>query len=233
MSLPLLISVPHGGTEVPDIVQPYFSLEPAEIVRDGDEQADEVYWPLERDVTAFVGATVARAVVDVNRAEDDRGADGAVKTHTCWNVPVYPPGAFPPEDVIEQLLRRYHRPYHARLTAAAGEGVVLGVDCHTMAAVGPPIGPGAGKDRPAACVSNADGTCPRGWLESMARCLEDALGRRVQVNDPFRGGHITRTHASEMPWLQLELSRGPFVPVHEKRNAVWVALAEWCAMHAE
>jgi N-formylglutamate amidohydrolase len=80
-------------------------------------------------------------------------------------------------------------------------------------------------------VSNADGTCPEEWLRTLAGCLESALGTTVNVNDPFKGGFIIRSHASEMPWVQLELSRGDFLRVHEKRNAVWTALAEWCAIH--
>lgn len=234
MSLPLLVSVPHAGVEVPEFITPYLAISDDEIARDGDEQAAEVYWPLRDQVACFVTTTVARVVVDMNRAEDDRGRDGVVKTHSCWNVPVY--ADFPPPPVIEQLLRMYHRPYHAELSAHAGEragtGVVLAVDCHTMAAAGPPVGPDPGRERPAACVSNGDGTtCPEAWTRSLARCFEEALGRPVAVNDPFKGGFITRSHASEMPWVQLELSRGDFIGVHEKRNAVWTALAEWCAMH--
>jgi len=81
------------------------------------------------------------------------------------------------------------------------------------------------------CLSNGDGTCPTEWIESLAECFEAAIGQPVSINRPFRGGHITRSHASEMPWVQLELSRGDFLDVHEKRNAVWAALAEWCALH--
>lgn len=231
MSLPLLVSVPHAGVEVPDFITPYLAIEHGEIVRDGDEQAAEIYWPLEGEVARFVTTTVARVVVDMNRAEDDRRPDGVVKTHSCWNVPVY--REFPPDDVIQRLLNLYYRPYHAKLTALAGTGVALGVDCHTMAAAGPPVGPDPGRERPAACVSNGDGTCPDEWARSLAECLEAVLGRRVSVNDPFRGGYITRTHACEMPWVQLELSRGDFIGVHEKRNAVWTALAEWCAIHCD
>ena len=229
MSLPLLVSVPHAGIEIPELIAPYLIISEEEIVRDGDEQAAEIYWPLEDAVAAFVTTRVARIAVDMNRTEDDRRPDGVVKTHSCWEVPVY--REFPPNDVIEQLLSRYYRPYHAELTARAGRGVRLGVDCHTMAAVGPPIGPDPGETRPAACLSNGDGTCPQDWIESLARCFQDALGHPVAINHPFRGGYITRSHAAEMPWVQLELSRGDFLNVHEKRNAVWAALAEWCALH--
>ncbi|MGD8376962.1 MAG: N-formylglutamate amidohydrolase, partial [Acidobacteriota bacterium] len=108
MKLPLLLSVPHAGLKVPPEAAPYCVLEPDAIVADGDEFARPIY-ALEDEVEAFVTTEIARAIVDLNRPEDDRRPDGVVKTHTCWNVPVYRP--FPPDDVIETLLECYYRPY--------------------------------------------------------------------------------------------------------------------------
>jgi N-formylglutamate amidohydrolase len=222
--LPLLVSVPHAGLAVPAALAPYCRLTPREIAEDGDEGAAEIYAFPDR-VARHVTTDVARAILDMNRAEDDRGRDGVVKTHTCWDVPVYEP--FPPEDLVQWLLAEHHRPYHAALSDD-DPGLVLGVDCHTMAAHGPPVGPDPGAERPAACLSNGDGTCPDEWLAAMARHLERALGRPVTLNDPFRGGHIVRRHASERPWMQLELSRAPFLEPAEKRRAVLAALQGWC-----
>lgn len=225
MTLPLLISVSHGGPRVPAEAEPFCILTADQIKQDGDEGAADTY-ALADVVTGFVTTDVARAIVDVNRSEDDRHADGVVKTHTCWNVPVYQ--RFPPDGLIETLLARYYRPYHARLTELAGSGVRLGVDCHTMAAHGPPIGPDPGAERPWVCLSNADSTCPRAWIERLARCFEVSFERSVFINKPFTGGYIVRTHASEMPWVQLEVSRAPFLTGVEKRERVIAALTAWC-----
>jgi len=150
-----------------------------------------------------------------------------VKTHTCWNVPVYREPL--DGETVQRLLERHYRPYHARLRELAAGPVRLGVDCHTMAAVGPPIGPLAGRERPPICLGNADGTtCPPGWMERLARCLGAAAGVEVTLNFPFRGGYITRTHAAELPWIQLELSRGPFLPPAGKRRAVLDGLRRFC-----
>ena len=225
MTLPLLISVPHAGLEVPPLVAPYCVLTREQIVEDGDEGAAEIY-NIEDEVEAFVTTTVARAIVDLNRAEDDRRKDGVVKTHTCFDVPVYDP--FPPEEVVESLVGTYHHPYHARLSElASASGVRLGVDCHTMLASGPPVSPDPGVERPWVCLSNADGTCPQQWVEDLQRAFEKLLGRNVRVNDPFRGGYITRTHAAEMPWVQVELSRAPFLSNVEKRGLVLEALRDF------
>ncbi|UCF34343.1 MAG: N-formylglutamate amidohydrolase [Phycisphaerales bacterium] len=226
MKLPLLISVPHAGLSVPPEVRPYCALTQQEIIEDGDEGAAEIYAGLRDGVAAFVTTSVARAIVDMNRAEDDRRPDGVVKTHTCWNVPVY--RAFPPTEVIDALLDRHYRPYHISLTESAGSGVRLGVDCHTMAAKGPPIGPGPGIERPWICLCNGEGTCPQDWFGALAGCLARAFDHEVNINDPFKGGYIIRAHARELPWVQLELSRAPFMSNDEKRRRVWAALQDWC-----
>ncbi len=224
MKLPLLISVPHAGLWIPPEVRGICALTPQQIAADGDEGAAEIY-DLKEEATAFVTTDVARAIVDLNRDEDDRTPDGVVKTHTCWNVPVY--DEFPGEEVIEALLDRYHRPYHTRLRDLARADVKLGLDCHTMAAKGPPVGPDAGLDRPWICLSNADGTCPQDWLESLASSFRRILEGPVSLNVPFKGGHIIRSHAAELPWIQMEVSRAPFMSCPDKRSLLVSVLREW------
>lgn len=227
MKLPLLLSVPHAGLEVPDEAKPYCRLSRAEIVRDGDEGAAEIY-DLRGEVERFVTTSVARAIVDVNRAPDDRRADGVVKTHTCWNVAVYDP--FPPEEVVRRLLDRYYHPYHARLEREFDEQrLLLGVDCHTMAEIGPPIAPDTGQRRPAVCLSDAEGTTlPSGWIERLAACFRREFDGDVAINHPFGGGFITRQHGRAHPWVQLELSRTSRWSCVEKRQGVRSALATFC-----
>jgi N-formylglutamate deformylase len=222
--LPLLISLPHAGLHIPPEVASSCIMSEEEIRQDGDEGAADIY-RLADEAAAFVTTDVARAIVDVNRAEDDRRRDGVVKTHTCWNAPVY--REFPPESVIGELLKSHYHPYHQRLGRAAS-GVLLGIDCHTMAAEGPPVGPDPGKKRPLLSLCHADGTCPDNWLRSMAKCLEGAFRTAVAINDPFRGGFIIRSHAHELPWIQLEISRGPVMSTAEKRDRVLAALRDWC-----
>ena len=231
MSLPLLLSVPHAGLTVPPEAEPYCVLTEREIAEDGDEGAAVIY-DLEAEVSAFQTTDIARAIVDLNRAEDDRRRDGVVKTHTCWNVPVYREPL--PEDVIERLLDRYHRPYHRRLSdLAAARRARLAVDCHTMAAAGPPVGPDVGQERPWICLGYGEGTCPTPWIEALRDCFADLVGPHVTINEPFGGGYITRHHAAEMPWLQLEMSRAPFLPDAEKREMVLTALTRLAARIGE
>ena len=106
---------------------------------------------------------------------------------------------------------------------------MLGIDCHTMAAKGPPIGPDPGKERPLVCLSNADGTCPQSWMESLARYLEQVFETEISINFPFTGGYIIRSHAAELPWVQIEFSRTPIFSTVEKQRRLLAALEKWCS----
>lgn len=225
MTLPFLVSVPHAGWRVPPEVKGLCILKEEDIIKDSDEGAAEIYFPLKNEVTAFVSTDVARAIVDMNRKEDDRSKDGVVKTHTCWDVPVYREPLS--EEVMTSLLEQFYRPYHLQLSSLT-EGIRLGLDCHTMAAVGPPVGPDAGSKRPQVCLSNGDGsTCPQEWLLSLAECFREAFGDDVSMNAPFKGGYITRSHAKEIPWIQIELSRERFLDNEGKSRRVLQAIKEW------
>jgi N-formylglutamate deformylase len=220
MKLPLIISVPHAGQRVPQEAKDHCALSDKEILADSDEGAAEIY-ALEPEVACYLTTDIARAIVDMNRAEDNRSKDGIVKTHTSYDVQVYhqPIG----EELIEMLLERYYRPYHRQLSNFATEAK-FGVDCHTMAAVGPPSAIDKGCERPNICLSNAYKSCPQDWFEKIIHCFEESFNSEVSINHPFKGGYIIRSHSSEIPWIQVELSRAPFLPIAEKRECVFRAL---------
>ena len=224
MKLPILLSIPHAGRNIPGEVQDICILTENNILEDGDAGAAEIYYPLQKEVEAFVTTDIARAIVDMNRAENDFWKDGVIKTHTCWNVPVY--STYPSENTVKELISRYHRPYHSQLSIL-GKKVKLGIDCHTMAAVAPPVAPDKGKERPPVCLSNAEWTCPQEWIESLSLHLSSSLGYDVSINQPFMGGHIIRTHAHEIPWIQIEYSRALFLNNEQKSTKLLQALKDW------
>ncbi|MEW8287777.1 MAG: N-formylglutamate amidohydrolase [Candidatus Thiodiazotropha endolucinida] len=220
MTLPILISVPHGGTTVPELLVENCRLNHEQIVHDGDEYALEIYSPFEEEVAAFVTTDIARAVLDMNRAKDDIRKDGVVKTHTCWNIPIWKTPITQKE--IKWLLDNHHKPYHQQLSAYANKpGILLAVDCHTMAEFGPPVGPDPGVERPQVCLGNANGeSCPDEWMVILQKAFQYYFPGKVAINQPFSGGYITQLHGKEMPWVQLELSRGDFATPTQKN--LWV-----------
>jgi formiminoglutamase len=226
MTLPILISLPHAGLLVPESLQSNCLLTTKQIVEDGDEYANEIYTPLKDKVAAFVTTDIARAVLDMNRQEDDIRKDGIIKTHTCWDIPIWEKPL--DETVLRELLVRHHRPYHQQLTELAKEsGLILAIDCHTMAANGPPVGPDPGVERPQVCLGNVDGqSCLGEWMEILKSAFQKVFPGEVTINRPFSGGYITRFHGQEMPWVQLELSRGDFATPSIKSFWVYAALKE-------
>lgn len=225
--LPVLISLPHAGTGVPPEVAHLNLLTPGQIIADGDAGADCIYTRLRSHVRHFATTGIARAYVDLNRREDDIRTDGVVKTHTCWGEPIY--GSPPSLEQVRTLIQKYHRPYHRKLAGLAGQGVILGIDCHTMAETGPPIGPDTGQRRPHVCLGDAHGiSCPALWTRIMAECLDRYFKGDVRINRPFAGGWITRHQHQFMPWMQLELSRAFFASDAEKGERVLKALGLFC-----
>lgn len=219
MPLPFVISVPHGGFEIPPEVADRVIITPADLFDDADACTRDIY-----DVTSEVvhteRADVARAFVDLNRPPDDlppANPDGVVKTATCFDRPIYVPGQELTPALTQSLLESYYHPYHARLEqSASAPGLLLGLDCHSMAAEPPPVAPDAGTPRPHFCLSNDDGRTAS--TETMSR-LADALAEAFELdreaiafNAPFKGGYITRHHGnSPLPWIQVEMNRALYL----------------------
>lgn len=78
MNLPILLSVPHAGKRIPSEVKETCILSQKDVLEDGDVGTDEIYYPLKGKVPAFVTTDIGRAIVDLNRAEDDFSKDGII-----------------------------------------------------------------------------------------------------------------------------------------------------------
>jgi N-formylglutamate deformylase len=225
--LPLFISVPHAGTRMAPELRNLCILRREDILADHDAGAGDIYAPLRTHAAGFCTTDIARSLLDLNRAPDDIGGNGVVKDYTCWNVPVF--RTFPDRECIRKLLARYFFPYHEKLSGAAATGAIkLGIDCHTMSVIGPPGSPDPGRERPLVCLSNGEGTCPAEWISSMAGCFASVFKGKVTINEPFRGGYITRSHAVEMPWIQLEISQTETLSNAFKSDCVLEGLKSFC-----
>ena len=121
-SLPLYLSIPHAGLSVPEEVQDICLLDAEQIKKDGDEGAAEIY-SIQDYVLDFVTTDIARAFVDVNRAETDIRDDGVVKTQTIWGEPIYSQKLDP--ELVETLIEKYHRTYHREIHRASDDDILL------------------------------------------------------------------------------------------------------------
>ncbi len=212
---PILLSIPHGGKQIPAELSDRVCITPHDLFDDGDAFTADIY-DLGSETPCVVKTGIARAFVDLNRAPDDRpplNPDGVVKTATCLNRPIYIKGREPDDVLTERLLERYHAPFHAQIVEAALDpGIKLALDCHSMLPAAPPIGSDHGITRPLFCLSNRDGaTAPDALLVSLADAIAQAFEiapSEIGLNDPFKGGYITRRHGGHpLPWIQVEMNR--------------------------
>jgi N-formylglutamate deformylase len=215
-SLPLLLSIPHVGTDIPDAIAA--RLTPAALQRaDTDWHLDRLY-----DFAAGMGASVlaarwSRYVIDLNRPPEDfnlyPGMDttGLCPVDTFHKEPLYRDGDTPDKAEISERLARYWNPYHGQLRAElarllALHGRVVLWDAHSIASHVPRFFEGR---LPDLNFGTAQGTsCADGLdVAVMAR----ANGQRrfsVAHNGRFKGGYITRHYGqpeARVHAIQLEM----------------------------
>lgn len=230
--LPVLISVPHGGTEIPAQLRSRCLLTDLDIALDGDTWTKHLF-DFRGLAEEYIAMDISRLVVDLNRDPLDRppeNPDGVVKTKTVEGLPVWsePLNELEANDII----RTYYEPYHEQLMQkSTNPKVQFAIDCHTMLDVGPAKGKQEWEERPLFCISNrglSSGerggeaiTAPPEFMQQLQQLLEEAFYEEadeavplVTINDPFFGGYITRSHGKreEIPWVQLEINRRLYVP---------------------
>lgn len=217
-SAPLLVSLPHDGTALPDDIAARLTPE-ARRVPDTDWHVARLY--------AFargLGASVlvprhSRYVVDLNRPEDDASLyPGQNTTGLCPLVrftgePVYVDGRAPDEAEVRTRVERYWRPYHhalreelARLRAVHGRAVLW--EGHSIRSELPFLFEGV---LPDLNLGTADGaTCSPALQASLEAVLAAQDDYGVAVNGRFKGGYITRHYgnpAQGIDAVQLEIAQ--------------------------
>ncbi len=222
---PFLVSVPHGGTRVPEEVRDQVALTQAELAYYSDPATRALYQFHDR-VVSYVDTDISRMVVDLNRPPyhlPPRYPDGVIKQRTVHGTSVYRDGDLPDIRIIHRLLMDHYFPYHARVDLLLDpDRIAFAMDCHSMLPHGPPAHRDAGKERPLICLGNNGddqgeqrpgslSTCPAPWIRALAAAFREEFGGsgNVTINRPFSGGFITNAHFwhKGIPWVQIEVNR--------------------------
>ena len=219
-NLPILISIPHGGKEVPPAIENRVAISPKDQFEDSDSFTREIYG-LGNEVRIQVQASMARVFVDMNRAPDDRppnNPDGVVKTQTCHGKIIYRSGQELDEAWTRRLLETYYYPYHQSIATGLTRNpdLQLALDCHSMEKVAPVISPDPGQPRPLICLGTNHGkSCSLEVADRLLACFREAFqleDKDVVMNQPFAGGFITRTYGEgPIPWVQVEMNRSLYL----------------------
>jgi formiminoglutamase len=230
---PLLLSLPHAGTEIPAALEARLAS-PWLGRRDADWWTDRLY-----DFAARLGATVvrtriSRTVIDVNR--DPSGASlypGLATTELCPTTTfdgeaLYKSGEAPDAAEISRRSAQFHAPYHAALAAEIARlrerhPHIVVYDCHSIRSRIPRLFEG---ELPVFNIGTNSGmSCD----ERLTRAVEAACAAtpfsRV-INGRWKGGFITRHYGrpgAGVHALQMELCFRGYVdePTGEINPQTW------------
>jgi len=220
---PLIISVPHAGTAVPQELAPRLTPKALDLP-DTDWHVANLYdFAPQLGVTMIV-ARYTRYLIDLNRPPDDAALYGAAAhtglcpTHSFAGESLYRDGTVqltPAE--LGQRRAQYWQPYHDALAALlagarARHGYAILLDAHSIRSIVPRLFTGT---LPDFNLGTYDGRACSPTLTDAVRACLAAAPRWTQVIDGrFKGGHITRHFGrphEQLHALQIELAQSGYM----------------------
>ena len=225
-TVPLLVSFPHAGTEIPERLAARMTPEALQRA-DVDWHLPRLYAFAQAMGASTIAASFARHVIDLNRPPEDTslypGQDvtGLLPLDTFRKQPLYLPGRAPDATEAQQRRATYWQPYHDRLRAElerlrALHGSVVLWDAHSIASVMPRFFDGK---LPDLNLGTADGrACAPGIQAAVEAEMGAQKGEGRQFthisNGRFKGGHITRHYGKPeggIHALQLEICQSTYM----------------------
>ncbi len=221
-SLPLLVSVPHTGTALPEGLAERLASDAVRGLPDTDWHVGRLY-----DFVPAMGGTLlcarfSRYVVDLNRPPDGtplypgRFETGLVPRTTFDGDPLYRPGEAPGPEEERERIETYYQPYHrllrARLDALRDRfGYALLFEAHSIRRHVPKLVEGPVPDL---VLGDAEGAaCPPAIGRAVRRVHQESPFESA-YNVPFRGGYITRHYGrpeARILALQLEMAQAIYM----------------------
>ncbi len=219
---PLLISMPHCGTDLPKDIAGTMS-EHSLTVADTDWHVDKLYAFAEALGASIIRPHVSRYVIDLNRPADNAELyPGANGTDLCpvsnfAEENVYKPGKEPGEEEIQRRLNTYWHPYHEQVQAELARikeahGVAVLFEAHSIRSLVPRLFQGR---LPDLNIGTAAGkSCAPSMLQTVETVLSTQENYSCVINQRFKGGYITRAYGqpqNNIHALQLELSQRTYM----------------------
>ncbi len=219
---PLIVSLPHAGTEIPQAMLADFRPHALE-VEDTDWHLASLYAFVKHIGASLLAPRYSRYVIDLNRPPDNTPMyPGANNTELCptrsfAGVPLYNDGHAPDDVEIEFRRRTYWQPYHDELAAEierlkARHGYVVIWDGHSIKSELPWLFDGR---LPDLNLGTANGTsCAPQLAIALAHVLATQDRFTHVVDGRFKGGYITRQYGrpqQNVHAVQLEMAYASYM----------------------
>lgn len=225
--VPIILSIPHCGTDFPDEIRDNFLPEQVESVDDTDWFLQDLYdFAAELGITA-VYAKYSRWVIDLNRDpesaplyNDGRIITGLTTTTDFLGNPIYKEGCEPDVEEVKRRLDKYYWPYYKQVQNLLDErvqqfGKVILWDAHSIRELVPTI-----RKEPFPQMilgDNDEQSADKKFIDITLKNLSSKY--QVNHNNPFKGGHITRyfgNPAKNVHGLQLERNKNLYMDDAER-----------------
>ena len=227
--VPIIISVPHAGTFIPEDIKSKMDPELSEKLDDTDWFIDRLYsFANDLGITMII-ANYSRWVVDLNRNPENQPLynDGRVITDvvtiTDFNGnQIYKDNYIPDCEEVSRRVKLYHKPYHEKLNELLQQtknefGKVLLLDAHSIRKSVPGI---RSEDFPDLILGDNDKMSASSELiKSTIDSLQNK-GYGFSHNHPFKGGYITRSFGKpeeSIHALQLEMCKTNYMDSTETK----------------
>ncbi|WP_321816339.1 MULTISPECIES: N-formylglutamate deformylase [unclassified Paraburkholderia] len=218
---PLLISIPHLGTKIPQALEHHYTEE-AKKLADTDWHLDRLY-AFARELNAtIIGAKISRYVIDLNRPPNDESlypgqtTTGLCPSETFRGEPLYKPHCAPTEAERAKRVAQYWQPYHEALKTelkrlrVTHKNVLLW-EAHSIASVLPRL---FEAKLPDLNLGTQDGrTCAEEVQQAAIVAMTQSPYTSI-ANGRFKGGYITRSFgapAHGIHAIQLEMCQSTYM----------------------
>ena len=222
-SAPLLVSLPHDGSAIPDGLKARMTPA-ARAAPDTDWHVSRLYAFARALGASILVPAYSRYVIDLNRGEYDtslypgQNTTGLVPLVRFTGEPVYLPGMEPDAGEVVSRIDTYWRPYHAALREElqrlrAMHARVALWEGHSIRGSGLPfLFEGRLPDLNLGTASGA--SCSHALQARLEAVLAAQSDYDWVANGRFKGGHITRHYgapAEGVDAVQLELSQRTYM----------------------
>jgi N-formylglutamate deformylase len=219
-SLPILVSVPHCGTDFPDELINQYEQNLIKAPSDTDWFVDQLYDFVPDLGITMIKARYSRWVIDLNRDPESKPlyTDGRIITALCpatdfLGTPLYKDKRAEVDPTeVKRRLDKYYWPYHRAIEKSLADlkakfGKVLLWDCHSIKQIVPTI---QKMKFPDLILGDADEKSASEDLIDIALRELGSGKYALNHNHPFKGGFITRNFGKperDQHALQLEMTK--------------------------